>query len=154
MAGELTLGMDGTYRLEFESDDFRSIDGLTLAPGGDFVGKLNVGTPFLPQPELKANFYAKWGNEEHRVSYNAVYTDSYDDDIAPNERLSTVDSHVSHDIHYINNMFDGWTFSVSAINATDEDPPAAGTDLNYDSYTHNAFGRMLKLGVTWTPDFL
>ena len=94
------------------------------------------------------------GNEEHRVSCNVVYTDSYDDDIAPNERLSTLDSLVSHDIHYINNMFDGWTFSVSAIKATDEDPHAAGTDLNYDSCTHNAFGRMVKLGVTWTPDFL
>ncbi|MFT4712520.1 MAG: outer membrane receptor protein involved in Fe transport [Candidatus Azotimanducaceae bacterium] len=155
MTGEVTLGLDGTYRLEFESDDFKTIDGLTLAPGGDFVGRLNVGTPFLPQPELKVNFFAKWGNEEHRVSYNAIYTTSYDDlNTSTQASLREIDSFVSHDIHYINNMFDGWTISLSAINATDEEPPRAATDLNYDPYTHNPFGRMLKLGVTYTPNFL
>ena len=48
MNGVLTVGTEGTYTLEYESDDFITLEGLTLAPGGDFVGKLNEGTPFLP----------------------------------------------------------------------------------------------------------
>ncbi|MGK0395997.1 MAG: hypothetical protein ACJAYE_002017, partial [Candidatus Azotimanducaceae bacterium] len=36
----------------------------------------------------------------------------------------------------------------------DEDPPKASTDLNYDGYTHNPFGRMIKLGVVFTPEWL
>jgi outer membrane receptor protein involved in Fe transport len=154
MAGSLTVGFNATYILEYESDDFVTIDGVTLASGGDFTGKLNVGTPFLPQPELKGTFFAKWGNEEHRVNYNAVYTDSYEDDVAPNTKLAEIDSHLSHDLHYVNNMVDDFVFSVSVINLTDEDPPHAATDLNYDGYTHNAFGRMVKMGVTYTPDFM
>lgn len=154
MAGALTVGFNATYILEYESDDFITIDGVTLASGGDFTGKLNVGTPFLPQPELKGTMFAKWGNEEHRLNYNAVYTDSYEDDIAPNAKLAEVDSHISHDLHYVNNMVDDFVLSVSVINFTDEDPPQAGTDLNYDGYTHNAFGRMIKLGVTYTPAFM
>ncbi|MGV0035026.1 MAG: hypothetical protein ACNYPE_08675 [Candidatus Azotimanducaceae bacterium WSBS_2022_MAG_OTU7] len=39
--GELTLGIEGSYALEYESDDFVSQEGFTLACGGDFVGGLN-----------------------------------------------------------------------------------------------------------------
>jgi iron complex outermembrane receptor protein len=150
--GSLTLGFEGTYALEYEADDFTTIDGFTLRPGGDFIGKLNDGTPFLPKPEFKATYSAKWGNEAHRVTYQGLYVDSYVDDIPANARLATIDSHLTHDIHYINNMFDQWTLSLSVVNATDEDPPAASLDLNYDGYTHNAFGRMIKLGVVFTPE--
>jgi iron complex outermembrane receptor protein len=154
MDGELTLGFNGTFVLEYESADFVTADGVTLAPGGDFTGKLNVGTPFTPQPDFKGNLFARWGNESHRVTYNIVYVDSYADDIAPNAALATIDDHASHDLHYINNMLEDFTFSLSVINLTDEDPPFASTDLNFDAYTHNPFGRMIKVGVTYVPGFL
>jgi len=41
-------------------------------------------------------------------------------------------------------------FTISAMNFTDEDPPLATVDLNYDGYTHNAFGRMYKVGLEYT----
>jgi outer membrane receptor protein involved in Fe transport len=151
MNGVLTVGTEGTYTLEYESDDFITLEGLTLAPGGDFVGKLNEGTPFLPLPDLKANFFVKWGNDQHRVTYNALHTAEYEDDAPGLPSLGTIDDHLTHDIHYINNMFENWTLSLSVVNATDEEPPTASTDLAYDGYTHNAFGRMIKLGVVFTP---
>jgi iron complex outermembrane receptor protein len=154
LAGDLTLGFTATHVIEYKSDDFITLDGVTLASGGDFTGSLNIGTPFTPQPELKGTFYAKWGNEHHRLNYNAVYTDSYDDSKALNKKLETIDSQISHDLHYVNNMVDDFVLSVSVINLTDEDPPQAATDLNYDGYTHNPFGRMVKLGVTYTPSFM
>ncbi|MFN3237235.1 MAG: TonB-dependent receptor plug domain-containing protein [Pseudomonadales bacterium] len=150
--GDLTIGTEGTYVLEFESDDFESINGTTLAPGGDFAGKLNDGDPTLPKPEVQAQFFAKWGNDRHRLNYAARYVSSYDDVRPAIPALDEIDSHVTHDIHYINNMFDAWTLSLSIINATDEDPPLASTDLSYDGYTHNPFGRMIKLGVVFTPE--
>ena len=153
LGGTLTIGSEGTQTLEFESDDFVSLEGITLSAGGDFVGDLNDGTPFTPKPELKANFYAKWGNDEHRVTYNALFVDEYDDVSATDPRFATVDDHLTHDIHYINNMFEDWTLSLSIVNVADEDPPEVFEELAYDGYTHNPFGRMIKLGVVFTPQF-
>ncbi len=152
--GDLTIGTEGTYVLEFESDDFESINGTILAPGGDFAGQLNDVNPTLPKPEVQAQVFAKWGNDKHRVNYAARYVSAYDDSAPSIPSLDEVDSHLTHDIHYINNMFENWTLSLSVVNVSDEDPPQASTDLNYDGYTHNPFGRMIKLGVVFTPDFL
>ena len=40
--------------------------------------------------------------------------------------------------------------TLNVINVGDEDPPAARGDLNYDPFTHNPFGRMIKVGVKYT----
>lgn len=152
--GTLTLGGRGTYVLEFESDDFVDVNGYTLAPGGDFAGLLNDGDPFTPKPELQANLFAKWSTNEHRVNYDMRYVSSYDDVRPSLPELGSIDSHVTHDVHYINNMFDNLTLSLSVINLTDEDPPLASTDLSYDAFTHSAFGRMIKVGLTWNLDAL
>lgn len=39
--------------------------------------------------------------------------------------------------------------SISVVNATDEDPPHTAQDLNYDPFTHNAFRRMIKVGLVY-----
>ena len=151
--GDLTIGAEGTYVLEFESDDFVSINSTALSTGGDFAGRLNDTSPTLPKPELQAQLLAKWGNESHRLNYAMRYVSAYDDTAPSLPSLDEVDSHITHDVHYINNMVDDWTFSLSLVNLSDEDPPQASTDLNYDGYTHNPFGRMIKLGVVFTPEW-
>jgi outer membrane receptor protein involved in Fe transport len=153
--GELEIGGEGTYTLEFESADFRTRDGLFLAPGGDLVGRLNENTPLFPMPGMQGNLSAKWRSDGHRINYAMRYVTSYEDSDAPAAlpNLANIDSQLTHDVHYINNMFDQWTLSVSMINMTDEDPPLVSNDLSYDGYTHNPFGRMIKLGVVFTPEF-
>tara|TARA_R110002072_G_scaffold20841_3_gene75133 strand:+ start:957 stop:3887 length:2931 start_codon:yes stop_codon:yes gene_type:complete len=151
--GDLTVGTEGTYVFEFESKDFTSINGTLLAPGGDFAGQLNDTNPTLPKPKLQAQVFAKWGNEQHRLNYAMRYVSSYEDSAPAIPALSDIERHMTHDIHYINNMLQDWTFSLSVINVADEDPPLASTDLSYDGYTHNPFGRMIKLGVVYTPDW-
>ncbi len=148
---DLTVGGSGTYTLEYESEDFVNIDGVKLADGGDFVGFLNEGTPFQPLIELRGNLFARAAYGPHTLTYQLYYTDEYED-VAPSiPSLGTIDSHVTHDIHYVLDLFDGNTrFSASIFNLTDEDPPAASTDLSYDAFTHNPFGRMIKLGITQT----
>lgn len=152
-SGSLTVGFEGTYNLEYESDDFVTRDGLVVAAGGDFIGKSNESTPFTSLPELKASVFVKWGNDAHNIAYHARYIDGYKDE-APDTpaALKTIDDHTTHDITYINNMFDNLTLSLSVFNFTDEDPPQVANDLNYDPYNHNPFGRMIKFGVTYAID--
>ncbi|MBA59287.1 MAG: TonB-dependent receptor [Gammaproteobacteria bacterium] len=148
--GQLSMGVEGTYQLEYESDDFVTLDGLTLASGGDFVGLSNEGVPFTPLPELKGNIFVKWSNDQHRVAMSARYVDGYFDD-APDspDALRDIDDHTTIDVTYTNNMLDDLTISLSVFNLTDEDPPQVANDLNYDPYNHSAFGRMIKLGLTY-----
>ena len=149
--GSLEVGLEGTHMLEYESDDFTLRNGLVVAPGGDFVGRSNEGTPFQPKPENKGNVFLRWGNDAHRVNYAMRYVSGYDD-FAPDtpDALRDIDDHVTHDITYVNNMFDNFTISLSVFNFTDEDPPQVANDLNYDPYNHSPFGRMIKLGVVYS----
>ena len=43
----------------------------------------------------------------------------------------------------------GSTFGLRVVNLTDEDPPFVPREMNYDPFTHNPFGRILKVGVTY-----
>ncbi|MEL6825795.1 MAG: TonB-dependent receptor [Pseudomonadota bacterium] len=149
-AGEfdLALGTQGTYTLGYDSDDFLNADGVQLAEGGDFVGFLNEGTPFQTLVELQGNAYARAQRDNHTLTYNLRYVSSYDDAAPSTPELGKIDSHVTHDVTYNLNLFDGSTrLSASVFNLTDEDPPFASTDLNYDAYVHSAFGRIIKVGI-------
>ncbi len=149
--GSLDLGVEGTYTLEYKSDDFISGEGILLASGGDFVGLSNEGTPFTPIPEYKNNFFVRWGNEQHRLGYTGRWVSGYDDEASDTPAaLRKVDDYLTHDVTYVNNMVDNLTVSLSIFNISDEDPPQVANDLNYDAYNHNPFGRMIKLGVSYT----
>ena len=64
---------------------------------------------------------------------------------------ATIDAQNTFDLHYqYAFMNEAACVTVSAINFTDEEPPLARLDLNYDAYTHNAFGRMIKIGIEYT----
>ncbi len=153
MGGELAVGLEGTYTLEYESEDQTIGGGLVVvAPKQDYAGRLNDINSFTPLPELKGNVFAKFRRGDHNFTYAIRYIDSYrDEDPTAQAHLRTIDSHVTHDVHWNYEMSDKLRMSVSVINALDEDPPAAALDLNYDPLTHNAFGRMVKLGVVYTP---
>ena len=141
--------------MEYKSDDFVSLEGLKLADGGDFVGKSNETTPFAPLPEIKSNVFARWGNEFHRVGLTARYVDGYRDNASDTpENLRNVGDFITYDMTYVNNMMDDVAISLSVLNLLDEDPPQVANDLNYDPYNTNPFGRMIKLGVVYSPDFL
>lgn len=148
--GELTVGAEGTYTLELEADD-QLAAGVVVAPKQDYAGRLNDINSFYPLPELKGNLNAKYNTGRHTLTYVMRYVDSYEDQGPANPSLAEIDDHITHDLHYNWAVTDSVRLSLSAINLTDEDPPAASLDLNYDPLTHNAFGRMIKLGVVYTP---
>ncbi len=151
LEGTVEVGLEATHMLEYESDDFTLRDGFLVAQGGDFVGRSNEGTPFTPKPENKGNVFVRWGNDQHRVNYVLRYVSGYDDLASDTPAaLRDIDDHVTHDITYVNNSFENLTISLSVFNVTDEDPPQVANDLNYDPYNHSPFGRMIKLGLTYS----
>jgi iron complex outermembrane receptor protein len=149
--GVLSFGLQGTYTIDYNSDDFKDINGVTLAPGGDFVGKMNIGTPFTSLPDLKGNAWAKYVHGPHRLTYMLRYVSDYTDETALVSSLKDVSSITYQDIYYNVTLFNESTFlSVGVMNLADKDPPKTSTNLNYDPYTADPFGRMIKVGFTYT----
>ncbi len=148
--GILTLGTQGTHTIEYDVDDFEDINGVFLVSGGDFVGNLNDDNSALtPLVDLQGNLFAKYAIGNHRLSLVGRYWGEYDDPGAI-ESLQTIDDMISVDFVYnLSLLEDSLLLNVSVFNAFDEDPPRAQTDLNYDPYTHSAFGRMIKVGFTY-----
>ncbi len=154
MPGILSIGTDGSYVLEYNRDDQLDISGdIVLASGGDLVGQLNynAGPSFTSKPQLQISSYVQYSYEAHFANLIARYVDSYDDTGAPADLpwLSTIDSQVTWDGHYIYRGIDGLDLSLSVVNITDQEPPEARGDLAYDPFTHSAFGRMIKLGFKY-----
>lgn len=154
LAGDASVGFEGTYTFEFDSDALVLDSGIEVAPAQDYVGRLNDINSFTPLPELKGNIFATWKSNRHSVKYVMRYTDEYKDKdaslVGSLTHLATIDDHLTHDIHYNVDVTERFNVSLSVFNLTDEDPPLAALDLNYDPLTHNGFGRMIKLGVTYT----
>ncbi len=143
--GLFTIGLQGTYINSYE------IDGWIWADSFDAVGDLNRFESFArPLPEIKNNTYVNWSMGNHNVRLEWWYTDEYDDKTQPAGSDWSIDSFSTFDLHY-NFRFanDNARVFASIYNLSDEDPPFARTDLNYDPYTANAFGRMAKVGIQW-----
>ena len=161
LPGTLALELEGSYVLEFDRDAQLDKSGtIQLAPADDIAGKLNynLGAAFTSKPQLKLAGTVAFTNNDHHASLIARFVDAYEDtgltaaQRADYPHLIEIDSHVTFDAHYVWRGIEGLALSANIINLTDEDPPAARGDLNYDPFTHNAFGRMIKLSVTYTMD--
>lgn len=147
-AGLFTLGFQGTLIRNYD------VESWIWAPAFDAANRLNYDTATVrPLPQLKANFFFQWSIEGHNLRASAAYVGEYDDDRMANQGF-TVDRHITFDVSY-NFWFNNrkTRFFTSIYNVTDEDPPLALLDLNYDPYTHNPFGRIIKVGMTHRMSF-
>jgi iron complex outermembrane receptor protein len=148
--GQLALGTQGTYTLEYDVDDFTTDEGIFLEAGGDFSGNLNDNRNTLtPITNLQGNVFARLTRDAHRLTVTARYWGEYDDEGAIAD-LQTVDEHLSIDLNYNTTLMnDQLGLNVSVFNVFDNLAPRAQTDLNYDPYTHSPFGRMVKVGLSY-----
>jgi outer membrane receptor protein involved in Fe transport len=159
MGGELTVGTQGTYTLTYDSDDFNTLGGTFLAPGGDFVGYENIGVnPFYPTPDLKGNAFVRYAHNNWRFSYTARYVSALKDQncrtpfscsLTADQPLHDIDSMTTQDVTLIYTWRD-LMVSGSVFNFMDKDPPQAAAAQEYDPYTHNPYGRMFKVELTYT----
>jgi len=146
--GVFTLGTAGTFVSEFDVDQATFITTSDL----DAVGELNrFESVARSMPEMKASVSANWNLNNHNIRIEAWYTSEYDDSTEPAGKDWSIDSHTTVDVHY-NGYFmeEKLRLFASVINIADEDPPYARLDLQYDPYTHNAYGRMIKVGLQYT----
>ena len=144
-----TLGGEATYIIEYDVDDFE-IEGVMIA-GGDRVGQFNRSNFSRSLPQLKANIFGNYELGDHNFRAVMRYIDAYDDergDLTGNN-TTEIDSQTTFDLYYTWQST-AWDLDLglSVVNVTDEDPPFAQFDLNYDPYTHNPFGRTFKISVT------
>ncbi|RAN37599.1 hypothetical protein HY11_08925 [Hyphomonas pacifica] len=145
---EFTVGADMTYIIEYDVDDFE-IEGIVI-PGGDRVGQFNRSNFSRSLPQWKANLFANYAIGDHNFRGVMRHIDSYDDergDLTGNG-TSEIDSQTTFDLFYTWQSQWDLDIGLSVVNITDEDPPFAQFDLNYDPYTHNPFGRTFKISVT------
>ncbi len=152
LGGNWDLNLDASYVNEYEVGAFQGKEAF------DAVGSMNAATFVRPMQDLKTNLSLNYQRDNHNLrlvsSYVADYIDNKTDvligtSFADTAYDTTVDSHTTYDLYYTLALNDGdSTLSASIINLSDEDAPYARTDLRYDAYTHNAFGRILKVGFT------
>ena len=150
--GMMDLNLQATYVLEYDVGEFQGQDSF------DAAGSLNAGTFVRPIQDLKANFSINYNRDIHNVRLVTSYIDSYVDnatDILNGTSFADtiydreVDSHTTFDLYYNLSLNESKSsITASVINLTDEDAPYVRADLRYDARTHNAFGRMVKVGFT------
>lgn len=150
LGGYWDLNLEATYILEYDVDEFQGKDSF------DAVGSLNAATFVRPIQELKANFSVNYNRDMHNVRLVTSYIDSYTDNatdvlfgtsFADTIYDRTIESQTTYDLFYTLSLNEGnSTLALSALNLTDEEAPYVRADLRYDARTHNAFGRMLKIG--------
>ena len=137
--GLFSLGASGTRILGYE------IDAWELGGAYDALGRLNYTTSLaraLVKWKVQGFLNYAWGPLNLRYGLN--YLDDYVDGATPIESLVTHDLHLNYSL--MQERVNVW---ASVINLTDEDPPFVPREMNYDTLTHNPFGRILKVGVTY-----
>jgi iron complex outermembrane recepter protein len=148
--GAFSVGADATYVIEYDVDPY-FVEGLAIG-GGDYVGQFNRGNFTRSMPQWKANLFANYALGDHNFRAVMRHIDSYKDERAAAARGGVgekIDSQTTFDLFY------NWQstpldldIGLGVVNVTDEDPPFAAFDVNYDPYTHNPFGRTFKISVT------
>ncbi len=151
LRGNLALGLDATYYLEYQRDPF-FIEGILIpnAGGRDFIG---TRAGFQTLPELRGSLFAQYATGRHTVRVTGRYVDGVTDlrDAARNSdgSLSEIASYFTTDLVYRLSLPEDFSITAAVFNVADRDPPAVRlTDYNYDPYFGNPVGRAFKLDLT------
>lgn len=144
-AGRLSVGMTATHIMNYE------ISPWVLNPNSyDAVGSMNYGTSFARTlADWKGRISFNYSMDLLNLRYNANFVNDYLSDTR--NPAVKVDSHLTHDVHVnLEQNWEGIELWGSVLNITDNDPPFTGIEMNYDAFTHNPFGRIFKVGFTYT----
>jgi iron complex outermembrane recepter protein len=151
--GDLTLGLDGTYVIEYQVDPY-FVEGVAIG-GGDYAGQFNRSNFTRSLPQTKANLFANLALGDHNVRGVVRYISSYDDERGTPSLTgaftggpSQIDSQTTLDLFYNWQAPMDFDLGLSVVNVFDQDPPMAFFDTAYDPYTHNPFGRTVKITLT------
>ncbi|MEX0739421.1 MAG: TonB-dependent receptor [Pseudohongiella sp.] len=148
--GSLTAGAAATWINEYKTDDL-VINGAVMESGFDGAGSFNLQTTLSPLPELRGSVYLNYALLSTNVRWTAQYIDSYKDQrtgiFAISDAGREISSWVVHNLTLRHDITDNMTLTASVDNVTDNDPPFARTEINYDAVTHTPMGRTFKVGA-------
>jgi iron complex outermembrane receptor protein len=152
IGGNLLVGVDGTYTLEYERDA-AIVEGVQIQAANDFVGTRGasgIGAGTLP--ELRGAVFLDYSTEllaAQGVRLTARYIDGVTDVRAGLATATTrgveIGSFLTYDLVYRLSLPAETTLTASVINLADEDPPFVRLDLSYDPFIANPYGRYFKL---------
>jgi iron complex outermembrane recepter protein len=149
--GEVQLGIDATYNLEYQRDPF-FIEGILIptAGGRDFIGT-RAGLTTLP--ELRGSLFAQFAAGKHSLRATGHYTDGVTDlrDAARDRdgSLAQIGSYVTVDLAYRWSLAEDLNVTAAVFNVADRDPAIVRlADYSYDPAFGNPIGRAFKVGVS------
>lgn len=137
-----SLGVNATNILSYD------ISAWELGEEIDALGRLNYTTSLARTlAEWKGSVFLNWAVDDWNVRLTGNYIDSYLYSTGGPDR--TVDSHLTWNLGANwQTPQEGLTVWGTVINISDDDPPFMGREMNYDAFSHNPFGRIIKFGAT------
>lgn len=147
--GRFVLGLDYSYMFEYEIGGIPGVvDGQVTEVSIDAVGSRNDANIATSLPQWRANAYVDWNfGLNHTARAVVRHIDEYEDDKTADKRFNDViDSWTTLDLYYTY-MFSNQRTSLhfNVTNVTDEEPPFADQDLNFDARIHSPFGRQYQV---------
>jgi len=148
LRGVLTVGVDGTYNLEYKLGA-NYVEGILIDPAQDAIGTRGGRGGSLPQWRGAAFIDLQSGI--HSLRWTTRYLDEMEDvrtSVAVGSPGKIVEAFVTHDLTYGLELPADTTLGVAIFNITDEDPSFARLDLSYDPFVANPLGRFYKVNMT------
>lgn len=158
----IEAGINATYVIDYKIAD-NTVEGIVVQPAFDAVGLLNFQTTAYPLPQVKGYAYLQGEAGPHSLRLQYNYIDGYTDqrgasEFGPNTGAlagasvtggKQIGKFDTFDLTYRLNLESlGSTFSLSALNILDKDPPFARLDFNYDPFTASPLGFTLKAALS------
>ena len=146
--GELMIGADASYTLEYERDAL-IVEGVQIQPQGDYSGTRGGGGGIGSLPNLRGSVYADFSTGTHSVRATSRYIAGVTDvrtSVQTGHR--DIGSFLTHDLVYRLQLQGDTTVSAAVFNLTDRDPPLVWLDLSYDPFIGNPLGRYFKVALT------
>jgi outer membrane receptor protein involved in Fe transport len=148
----INVGLEGSYTLRYDVDAYYK-GNVKVASSFEAAGFYNFDNNVRPIQDYKLRTHLNVGIGDNMNALLYVnHISDYEDQRASVVALggTDIDSQTTVDLHFTANLLDdALSVTLSGINIGDEEPPLAFGDLMYDAYTHNAIGRMVKLGFRY-----
>lgn len=147
--GELVIGTDATYTLEYKRDAL-IVEGVVIQEADDYAGTrggLSGGASSIP--DWRGSAYVDFSSGDHSVRWTTRYVDGVID-VRPSvpDGFREIGSFLTHDLVYLMKLPAETTLSAAVFNLTDRDPPLVRLDLSYDPFIGNPLGRYFKVAMT------
>lgn len=151
LGGRAGVGVDGSYIIEYKADDFL-VEGVLVSEGDDFAGKLDY-LGYGSIAALKGSAFLEYGVGPHLLRGTVRYIGGMTDTrgattfTAASPLGQEIDKFITADLSYTLDIEPlNASLNITVQNITDEDPSFARLDLNYDPFTGNPLGRVIKVG--------